>query len=159
MELKDLNLKSLEGKEIIVDIDGTIAKISDRIKYIEQDEPDWDAFFEECDRDEPIVDIVDLVFLFSEFFSIRFCTGRPERVREKTHKWLNEVFGGNIPKKRLLMRKDGDHRSDFEVKPELLKEAGIKLKNIAFILEDRNSVVKKWRELGVRCLQVDESDF
>ena len=29
----------------------------------------------------------------------------------------------------------------------------------AKILEDRNSMVKKWRELGYTCLQVAEDDF
>lgn len=30
---------------------------------------------------------------------------------------------------------------------------------VAFILEDRNSMVKKWRELGFKCLQVADGDF
>ena len=57
------------------------------------------------------------------------------------------------------MRKNNDHRHDIEVKPELLKEAGIKLDSIAFVLEDRNSMVKKWRELGLICLQVADGNF
>ena len=57
------------------------------------------------------------------------------------------------------MRKNNDHRHDSEVKPELLKEAGIKLDSIAFVLEDRNSMVKKWRELGLICLQVADGNF
>jgi hypothetical protein len=41
----------------------------------------------------------------------------------------------------------------------LLAKAGIPLDEIAFVLEDRNSMVKKWRELGLTCLQVAEGDF
>lgn len=57
------------------------------------------------------------------------------------------------------MRPDNDHRHDTEIKPMLLKRAGIKMKSIDFVLEDRNSMVQKWRELGLRCLQVAEGDF
>jgi hypothetical protein len=57
------------------------------------------------------------------------------------------------------MRKNDDHRHDTEVKPELLRENGIGLETIAFVLEDRNSMVKKWRDLGLICLQVAEGDF
>ena len=50
-------------------------------------------------------------------------------------------------------------RHDTVTKPELLKNAGIKLDSIAFVLEDRNVMVKKWRELGLICLQVAEGAF
>jgi acid phosphatase class B len=159
METENWDLKSLTDKVLIVDVDGTLAETGDRVKHIEKEPKDWDAFFEGCDTDKPIEDIIDLVRLLSNFMSVYFATGRPDTVREKTHKWLCDIFGGEIPMKRLLMRKGGDFRPDSEIKPELLEEAGIKLKDIAFILEDRNSMVKKWRELGVRCLQVDDADF
>ena len=57
------------------------------------------------------------------------------------------------------MRKDVDFRHDTIVKPELLEKEGIKLEDIAFVLEDRNSMVAKWREMGLICLQVAEGDF
>jgi len=59
----------------------------------------------------------------------------------------------------ILMRKDGDFRHDTITKPESLAEAGIPLDNIAFVLEDRNSMVSHWRKLGLTCLQVAEGDF
>jgi hypothetical protein len=57
------------------------------------------------------------------------------------------------------MRPNGDLRHDTEVKPELLATAGITPENTVCILEDRNSMVKKWRELGFTCLQVEDGDF
>ena len=59
----------------------------------------------------------------------------------------------------VLMRPDGDHRHDTDIKPELLEKAGIDLDTIAFVMEDRNSMVKKWRDMGLICLQVAEGDF
>ena len=148
---------------LIVDIDGTIAEVSkERLKYLHQEKPDWEKFYNECFNDKPIKEIIKLVEnLVESGYQIIFCTGRRESVREITHEWIlsNIYFHRAEPAYVLLMRKNGDNRHDVEVKPELLKEAGVNFDNIAFVLEDRNSMVKKWRELGLKCLQVAEGDF
>jgi hypothetical protein len=140
---------------VIVDIDGTIAKVGDRIKYLHATPPDYDKFYEACFDDEPIQEIIDLVKNLYKNYTIKFCTGRRESVRDVTETWLlqHSLFG------ELLMRADRDYRHDSVVKPSLLREAGIQLENIAFVLDDRDSMVKKWRELGLKCLQVDYGDF
>lgn len=144
---------------IIVDIDGTIAKVGDRLKYLQQEKKDWDAFYEHCDEDEPIKDIIELVELMQiHEYNIVFCTGRRESVRKKTEDWLFKNVWC-LRKYKLLMRKDNDWRHDTEIKPELLTNAGITPDNVWFILEDRDSMVAKWRELGYRCLQVADGKF
>lgn len=144
---------------VVVDIDGTIAKVGDRLKYLQQDKKDLDSFYEHCDEDEPIKDMCRLVTdLYEMGCEIVFCTGRRESVREKTKEWLFwNVIASDDP--NLLMRKDGDWRHDTEVKPELLKKACITPDKVYFILEDRDSMVAKWRELGYRCLQVADGKF
>ena len=135
---------------VIVDIDGTISKVGDRLKYLTDfNPPDWDSFYEACDEDEPIQEITNLVKVLSENYSIVFCTGRRESVRIKTDLWLIEQFG--IHYFPLIMRPDGDFRHDTEVKPEMLNKHGINLDEVAFVLEDRNSMVQKWREMGLKC--------
>ena len=148
-------------KIVVVDIDGTIAKVGDRLKYLQQDKKDWDAFYEHCEEDEPIDDMRDLVHdLSSAGYKIVYCTGRRESVREKTTRWL--IFKG-LPfptlGESLLMRQDKDWRHDTEVKPELLAKAGYSPDDVFLILEDRDSMVAKWRELGYRCLQVADGKF
>ena len=140
---------------VVVDIDGTIAKVGDRLKYLKMQNPDYDSFYASCFEDEPIQEIVDLVDNLQSCYRIVFCTGRREEVRDVTEKWLcrNGLFGD------LLMRPNKDHRHDTKVKPEQLSNAGILLQEIAFVLEDRDSMVAKWRSLGLRCLQVDYADF
>jgi soluble P-type ATPase len=56
------------------------------------------------------------------------------------------------------MRKDGDNRNDTVVKREILEEL-IKTRYIVAALDDRNRVVKMWRESGIKCLQVQEGNF
>lgn len=144
---------------IIVDIDGTIAKIGDRLKYLQQEKKDWDSFYEHCDEDEPIKDMCKLVEeLWERDYHIVFCTGRRASVRGKTIKWIHQHLdiGVNYD---LLMRKDNDWRPDTEVKPELLANAGITPDDVWFILEDRDSVVIKLRSLGFRVLQVNDGKF
>ena len=144
---------------IVVDIDGTIAKVGDRLKYLQQEKKDWDAFYEHCDEDEPIKDIIELVELMQiHEYNIVFCTGRRESVRKKTENWLFKNIWC-LREYKLLMRKDNDYRPDTEVKPELLANAGITPDDVWFILEDRDSVVVKLRSLGFRVLQVADGKF
>lgn len=144
---------------IIVDIDGTIAKVGDRLKYLQQEKKDWDSFYEHCDEDEPIKDIIELIELMQiHEYNIVYCTGRRESVRKKTEDWLSKNVWW-VREYKLLMRKDNDWRPDTEVKPELLANAGITPDDVWFILEDRDSVVVKLRSLGFRVLQVNDGKF
>lgn len=94
-------------------------------------------------------------------YKIIFCTGRRESCRQMTEVWLAQYTDGRIVNPQILMRKDGDKRHDTLVKPELLIEALSKdeLQQITFVLEDRDSMVAKWRELGYRCFQVADGKF
>lgn len=142
---------------VIVDIDGTIAKVGDRLKYLQQEPKDWDSFYEHCDEDEPIEDIIQLVINLKLCgYKIAFCTGRRESVREKTVKWIKKHLGFEPWRYMLFMRKDKDFRHDTIVKPMMLD---FPANEVRLILEDRTSMVKKWRELGYTCLQVNEGDF
>ncbi len=163
-------------KTIICDIDGTIADLSHRLHHIKKENPDWEKFYDEVDKDEPIEEIINIVInmFLNDDHIVLFLTGRNESCRDKTKKWINEhtkiweqwsmddgYFFELFDDCSLLMRKKNDYRPDTEVKPDLLNEY---LKDnpeteIAFILEDRTSMVKKWRELGYTCLQVADGNF
>jgi hypothetical protein len=97
-----------------------------------------------------------LVKVLEKNYDIVYCTGRRESVRAITHNWL---INRGLVVDKLLMRPNEDKRHDTEVKPEQLINEDILLQDIAFVLEDRDSMVKKWRGLGLRCLQVDYGDF
>ena len=148
------------GKLVIVDIDGTVSRVGDRLTYLVQSPKDWDSFYEDCFDDEPIQEIIDLVVsLFDSGYTIVFCTGRRESTRQKTLNWIDKHFPSHFGYGKLLMRQNNDYRHDTETKIEACSGCGIMLQDINFVLEDRNSMVNKWRTLGVKCLQVAEGDF
>lgn len=146
----------MKKKYVIVDVDGTITNNDHRVHFIQSDPPDWDAFNMASDKDAPIEDVIALVRALKGHFDIVFCTGRGRMAFVKTLDWIEKHVGFIAP---LLMRADGDHRHDTEVKPQLLVDAGIEFDDIQFILEDRNSMVEHWRGLGLTVLQPDIGDF
>lgn len=147
----------MRGKKIlVVDIDGTIANCEHRIHFINNSNPDWDKFFLECDKDKPIIQNIELVRSLLISYRVIFCTGRSEVCREKTVQWLEENGFNKDTYEQLLMRKFSDFRHDVYIKPELLEPFRDK---VSIILEDRDSMVKKWRELGYTCYQVAEGNF
>lgn len=156
-------------KTVIVDIDGTVADLSHRLHFIKPHpmgsdgdlRKDWDSFFAACVDDEPIHEMVDLVSLLAAKYDIVFVTGRPERIRSETYEWLmKHIFHDqdHIENVQLEMRADRDHRPDDRVKKEIYLDY-LRDTEIAFVLEDRARVVKMWRDLGLRVLQVTEGEF
>ena len=143
---------------IIFDMDGTLSLPGDRLKYLQQDPKDWDAFYEACDQDAPNAHIVCLCRQLSGETIIKIVTGRRESVRQKTFDWL-ERHSIYIRNTDLYMRKDGDFRPDTVVKPELIVDIKDVNDEIQCIFEDRTSMVDAWRNLGFTCLQVSEGDF
>lgn len=152
----------------IVDVDGTVADASHRMHFIKPvydnqgmlTKKDWPAFFDAAKDDAPIEHMRPLVQTLTFLSTVVFMSGRPERLRDVTQDWLKKhKFNLTMFPARLYMRADGDYRDDSIVKLELLE----KLKNDGYrpvmAFDDRNRVVKMWRENGVPCLQVADGDF
>ena len=59
----------------------------------------------------------------------------------------------------LFMRKQGDHRSDDEVKKDIYEKILKNLYTVELVIDDRNQVVNMWRDLGLSCWQVAPGDF
>lgn len=149
---------------IIFDIDGTLADISQRLHFIQGEKKDWEGFYNAMDKDQPIFEMVQLlrVLLYTTMtdseYKVIFVTGRPEKYRAKTMKWLSNVAHIENLNERLFMRKDGDFRQDYVIKREIVEELR-KQGSIRMAFEDRDQVVKMYRDLGIRCLQVAYGDF
>lgn len=145
-----------ENKEecIIVDIDGTLAHIADgRSPY--------DASRAMNDSLDDAVSVITAMF-YNHGYKVIILTGRNEEHREVTEQWLE---ANNVEYDELYTRLN----TDVNEKGGLLEDSLVKERlyrthveprfNVKFVLDDRNRVVNKWRELGLKCLQVAEGNF
>jgi hypothetical protein len=149
----------MNQKQILIcDIDGVVADLKHRLHFIQTKPPDWDAFFEACDRDAPMIQIIDFLRQICDRFEIAFITGRPWRTRDKTVAWFRQNYVPWQEGQLLLMRSDGDFRPDHIVKRELF-EAWIDPKRVFAVFEDRDAVVSMWREHGLLCFQNQKGDL
>ncbi len=139
---------------VIVDIDGTIADVRHRLHHIKgPGKKNWKEFFEAMDRDTAIEPMIAQVHELERDHDIIVVTGRPEHYRRRTEKWLRDH---GIRYLRLFMRPDGDHRPDYTVKAEVLRE--FPKGQIVLAIDDRPRVCDMWEENGIRCIRVDSDE-
>lgn len=79
-------------------------------------------------------------------YTIVICTGRSDRYRELTVKWLTKW---QVPWSILLMRPEGDNRPSAELKPELLSCVNKSWIQIAY--DDRDDVLFAYERAGIPC--------
>ena len=143
-------------KCFIIDIDGTIADGDHRLHHIQKEPRDWDAFFKACGDDKPIEHMRLVVEALSAFYPIVLVSGRSDLVLAETVEWLEQH---KFCWSALYMRNQGDHTDDDKLKIKLLEQVRKDGFEPVMAFDDRNRVVKAWREAGVPCAQVAEGDF
>lgn len=144
-------------KAIIVDLDGTLCNCEHRLRFIKTSPPDWIAFNSHLLHDSLYGWCFELIAAMkSKEYKILIVTGRGEAFRHLTCEWLKK---NNIAYDSLFMRKEFDIREDADVKEDLYREFIEKEYDILFVVDDRKSVVHKWRELGLVCLQCVEGNY
>lgn len=138
-------------KAVIFDLDGTLADATHRLHHIQNGSRNWDAFFAECVNDPIIEPIRELaIALHREGYLLLLVSGRSKAVYLETTLWLDRH---GVPFTELHMRPEGDYRQDFIIKSEILDDILARGHEIAFVVDDRPSVVTMWRERGLTCLQ------
>lgn len=142
---------------IIVDLDGTLAILGDRNPY--------DAA--RCGEDtlDPVVHSIARTF-WLQGYHIIFLSGRKETYRQQTEEWLfrngwhySIQYDSRPPLHGPFMRASDDGRPDFVVKAELFDKHIRGKFNIKFALDDRDQVVRLWRDMGIKTLQVSDGNF
>lgn len=132
---------------IICDLDGTLAIHNGRSPFD----------FQKCDTDLLNVPIRDLIWCMNQhLITPVYLSGRDDIVKDKTQAWLD---ANECAKGPLYMRVTGDKRNDAVVKRELLDNHVKGVSYVRFVLDDRDRVVKMWREIGLTCLQVNYGAF
>jgi phosphoglycolate phosphatase-like HAD superfamily hydrolase len=135
----------------IVDIDGVLADVRHRLHHIAGRRKDWDGFFAAAVADPPHDEGLAIVAELSEAHEVVLLTGRPERCRTDTQRWLDDHgIGGH----RLVMRPEGDRGPAARVKVELLRQLAAG-REVAIVVDDDPRVVAAMTEAGYRTLRAD----
>lgn len=139
---------------VICDIDGTLSDSRHREHHLAKSPADWEAFFQECDKDLVIVPVQRAIHaLWMSGNTITLVSGRPERIRSKTSVWLDD---NAIPHVHLLLRADDDHRPSHVTKRDMIiKHVTTALHPSETVLAIDNSEADcaMYRELGIPTMQ------
>lgn len=139
----------MKREAIIVDLDGTLALRGDRDPY------NYDEAMEDAVNDRLVDFLTD--YLVESSADLLIVSGREEKSRDVVEYWL---WRHGLPEyDGLYLRPTGDNRTDSEVKKEIYTTYIEPYYSVIAVFDDRNSVVKMWRELGLLCLQVADGDF
>ena len=171
-------------KTVIFDLDGTLAIIEKR--RIKSGSPtgnkpvqakmDWDVFFaaENIQLDEPNEPVIKMAQMFhNDGFKIVIFSGRNDRSFFTTKSWLSR---NRVPFHLLVMRPDKFKDDSWPIAKgnpatkemrfmpdEILKkemlDTFINKDEVFLVVDDRDKVVKMWRDLGLNTFQVAPGDF
>jgi len=139
-------------KAIICDLDGTLALSNGRRSPYDYSQVGQD------DLNDPIAELVR-GYAGYKGYTILYLSGREDSCRYLTEDWLQRNHMPCDPPHILLMRSSKDHRKDFIIKTELFDRYIRENYNVRFCLDDRDQVVKAWRDMGLTCLQVAYGNF
>lgn len=144
-------------KAILVDLDGTLTDVDHRVHHVQKEKIDWRAFSEGMSDDSLNLWCAEIIVAMADRgYKIIFVTGRSESYRQRSESWLCRH---KISYDELYMRRSKDRREDSVIKEEIYLKSIRDSHDVLFVLDDRLSVVKMWRELGLVCLQCDWGDF
>lgn len=151
----------MSGDVILADLDGTLFDVSHRLHLAKQKR--WDEFHEAMLGDSVNEDVANfLSTAVGVGMTVIAVTGRNEHYRQSTLDQLKRN-GLSMAISELLMRPDGDLRSDAILKVEAVDiyfgGRTKALSRVAFALDDRDRVVEGYRDAGFRCWQVRKGQY
>ena len=158
----------LDDKWFIFDLDGTIADIEDR-RILAMNEytgkMNWDVFFDpkNIKLDKPNTRVITMMQSFVEAgYKIAILSGRSKATSETTKLWLSKY---RVPFNIIKMRPTGNKwkwMPDDKLKQSWLDDlfpGEYKYSKLIAVFDDRDKVVKMWRDNGLRCCQVAPGNF
>lgn len=136
----------MKKNAIILDIDGTIA----------EKHPDRGIYeFDKVWMDKPITTIIDLSNgMFEKGYSVVIITGRDVKCEKETLSWIKD---NSVLFDELHMRPTGNYHPDTIIKEGIVKQLENKYNFVAAI-EDRPSVARMYRKIGIPTIQVGNPD-
>ena len=166
-------------KTVIFDLDGTLANIDSRrdISMNPTGRLDWNVFAAPNSilaLDKPNAPVIKMAQMFkADGIKIVIFSGRNDRGFDATIQWLNDF---KVPFDLLVMRPDkfkdkswpiadgnpatGDMRfMPDEILKKKMLDTFVDINDVFLVVDDRDKVVKMWRDLGLNTFQVAPGDF
>lgn len=151
--------EEFKRRAVICDLDSTLCDTTHRSFLAEGKR--WMEFHDECHNDDVYnwcVTLLEAMQFANPDLRIIFVTARPERVQEKTMKWLKDVFDRTF-EFELHMKPPGWNQGSALLKKSIYYEKIAPRYDVLFVLEDEHKVVQMWRSIGLNCLQPLENHF
>ena len=133
----------------VFDIDGVLADVRHRLRFVERRPKDWDAFFDAAVDDPPLAPGVELAQESAKDCEVVYVTGRPERCRADTLAWFARH---GLPQGQLSMRRRRDFRPARVAKLELLQRLAAD-RTVAVVVDDDEQVCDAYEKAGFRVLR------
>lgn len=151
----------MKTQTVIFDLDGTLALIDKRRKLADRGNGkiDWKVFFspENIQLDEPNIPVIKTFqAMKAAGYNMVIFSGRDSISSDETIGWLRE---NGVEFDLMKMRPRQSFTPDDVLKKEWLDELISKGEEILCVFDDRDKVVKMWRENGIPCFQVNYGDF
>lgn len=148
----------------IFDLDGTLSLAHHRQPILDNkdDSHRWQKFYAACDKDEPNAPVIRVMESLRLLAEVWIFSGRSGEVRDKTIAWLTHhtSFTAWDLETKLRMRDEGDYTADDVLKKQWLDSMLVDDRSrLVATFDDRDRVVKMWRESGIQCFQVAPGAF
>jgi hypothetical protein len=140
---------------VVFDIDGVVADVRHRLHFVESRPKRWAKFFAAAGEDLLLVEGAALLRSMLDTHDVRYLTGRPERLRSVTQRWLD---GYGLPSSPVAMRPDHDRRPSRVFKRERLRQWMAEGPGIDLVVDDDPHVTAMVSDLGLPVLLADWQD-
>ena len=121
----------------VFDVDGVLADVTHRLHHLRARPQRWERFFQAADRDPLLVEGAERLRAALVDHDVTYLTGRPERTRRLTERWLARH---DLPTYPLIMRDDHDGRPARWMKREVLRRLSA-TRDVVSVLDDDPAVV------------------
>jgi hypothetical protein len=147
----------------IFDLDGTLADTAHRQHLLnDKDDPNrWRKFYAACVDDLPHRHIIEVMeALKAANCEVWIWSGRSDEVEKETIDWICKHTSFTMDTLTLKMRKAGDFTPDDVLKKSWWMDVHPDHRSrVLATFDDRDRMVKMWRDMHVPCLQVAYGDF
>jgi hypothetical protein len=135
----------------VLDIDATLSDTSRRIHFIQKKPKDWDSFFAHAKEDAVLEEGLAVATTLAAEHEIVYLTGRPERLRRDTEKWLKD---NGFPDGKIYMRGNTDRRPSMVMKLGRLKRLA-EQRPVAVLVDDDVKVCAAAEKAGYQVMRAD----